>query len=98
MAKGISKEKTKNRRVTFLLEAPEAKEVLVGGDFNTWNARAHPMKQDESGVWKKMLMLPPGKYEYKFLVDGRWRNDPKNDQMCPNCFGSQNNVIVLPRT
>jgi len=95
MSKGRSKEKPNRRKMTLSLEAPNAKEVMVVGDFNTWNATTHPMKQDEAGVWKKMFMLPPGRYEYKFLVDGRWRNDSKNDQVCPNCYGSLNNVLTI---
>jgi len=95
MPKAISKEKTKKRRVIFSLEAADAQKVILGGDFNQWNANAHPMKKDESGVWKRVLMLEPGRYEYKFLVDGQWRNDPNNDQTCANCFGTHNNVLVI---
>jgi len=95
MSRARAKEKAKRRRSTFSLEAPNAKEVAIGGDFNKWNAKAHPMKKGETGMWKKMIMLPPGRYEYKFLVDGQWRNDPKNEQACPNCFGSQNNILLI---
>jgi hypothetical protein len=32
-------------------------------------------------------------------VDGEWYNDPGNTLKCPNCFGSENNVIeVLSET
>ena len=95
MAPKSIKTKTKRRRAIFSLEAPDANQVLLGGDFNQWNENAHPMKKDESGVWKKALMLEPGRYEYKFLVDGQWRNDPNNDQTCANCFGTHNNVLVI---
>ena len=93
MAKTSPKKKSNKQRVTFSLSEPNANEVSLGGDFNNWDAIAHPMKKDANGVWKKPLVLPPARYEYKFLVDGRWRNDPKNDKTCPNCFGTQNNVI-----
>lgn len=96
MPKGKSKEKAKRRRVTLSLESPNAKEVSLMGDFNTWNAKTHLMKKDESGTWKKIVMLSPGKYEYKFLVDGEWQNDPGNQQTCLNCFGTHNNVIIVP--
>ncbi len=95
MSKEKSKEKSKRRRVNLSLEAHNSKQVMVAGDFNAWNANTHPMKQDEKGVWKKMLILPSGRYEYKFLVDGKWQDDPKNDQKCPNCFGTQNNVLII---
>ena len=56
------------------------------------------MKINEDGLWKKIVMLPPGKYEYKFLVDGQWWHDPSNAYVCINCFGTQNNVLVVAGT
>jgi hypothetical protein len=53
------------------------------------------MKKDENGVWKKIVMLTPGRYEYKFLVDGQWRTDPENDQVCFNRFGTRNNIFIV---
>jgi len=96
MSKGKSKQKIKNRRVTFSLEAAEAKEVLLMGDFNDWSPKKHPMRRDENGMWNKAVMLSLGDYEYKFLVDGQWREDPRNNRRCTNCFGTFNNVIRLP--
>jgi 1,4-alpha-glucan branching enzyme len=95
MPKGKSQKKIKRRRVTLTLKAPKAKEVILMGDFNKWNAKNHPMKRIKGGVWEKIVMLPPGRHEYKFLVDGQWWTDPKNEQMCYNCFGTQNSVIVI---
>ena len=95
MAEKVKKTKRKRRRVTFTLEAPKANKVILMGDFNKWDDQIHPMKKNRSGVWEKITMLLPGRYEYRFLVDGQWWNDPKNDQVCPNCFGTQNNVMVI---
>jgi hypothetical protein len=53
------------------------------------------MKRDKNGVWNKAVLLPPGNYQYKFLVDGQWREDPKNNHTCLNCFGSYNNILNL---
>lgn len=87
--------KPKRRRTLFLIEAPEAGEVYLVGDFNNWDARKHPMKREENGVWKKITILVPGRYEYKFLVDGRWQTDTASDQTCWNNYGTQNNVIEV---
>jgi 1,4-alpha-glucan branching enzyme len=95
MGKTKAKKNSIQRRVTFSLSAPTAKEVSLGGNFNNWDLAAHPMKKDANGVWKKTLVLAPGRYDYKFLVDNRWENDPKNDKTCPNSFGTQNNVIKV---
>jgi 1,4-alpha-glucan branching enzyme len=94
MEKG-KKKKIKKRRVTMTLKAQGAKGVCLVGDFNNWNHRIHPMKRNEKGVWTKAVMLPPGRYEYKFLVDGEWLNDPENNDFCPNHFGGLNSVIVV---
>jgi 1,4-alpha-glucan branching enzyme len=69
-SKTNSKQIIKQRRVTFSFEAVAAKEVILMGDFNNWNPKKHPMKNDGHGVWNKTLELIPGKYEYKFFVGG----------------------------
>ena len=95
MAKTKPKRKPTRRRVIFSLNTAKAKAVILMGDFNGWNAKAHPMKKDENEVWKKIVMLTPGKYEYKFLVDGRWQTDPDNDKVCFNRFGTRNNILIV---
>jgi 1,4-alpha-glucan branching enzyme len=83
----------KRHKVTFSLESTDAGEVILIGDFNNWNPKKHPMKRDGNGKWIKSVMVPPGNYEYKFLVDGQWKEDPKNKQLCFNCFGTHNNIL-----
>ena len=95
MTKVKSKQKMEKQKVIFSIEAAEAKKVILMGDFNNWDPKTHPMKKDGNGVWKKTLMLPPNKYEYKFLIDGDWKEDPRNDQECPNCFGTVNSIFTL---
>ncbi len=85
----------KRKRVTLTLEAPFAETVLLMGDFNQWNEKKHPMKESKPGMWKKIIMVPAGRYEYRFMVDGQWRNDPANDQICANCFGGTNNILEV---
>jgi 5'-AMP-activated protein kinase regulatory beta subunit len=65
------------------------------GDFNQWDPKVHPMKKNKSGVWEKMTLLFPGTYEYRFMVDGKWENDPENHQKRTNRFGTINNLIVV---
>lgn len=92
------KPKVKRRRITFVLKQPNAREVQLLGDFNQWNPRKHPMRREKDGAWKKIVMIPPGRYEYLFQVDGKWVPDPDNKALTRNCFGTFNNVInVTPR-
>ena len=86
MAKAGSKKDIKRRKITFAFETSDAKKVILMGDFNNWSPKKHLMKKNENGIWTKIVMLLPGKYEYKFLVDGEWKEDPQNDQKCLNRF------------
>jgi len=95
MATVKSKKKIKRKKVTFSIDFSGANEVILMGDFNNWNPKKHVMKRDKNGLWSKAVLLPPGSYQYKFLVDGQWREDPKNNQTCLNCFGSYNNILNL---
>jgi 5'-AMP-activated protein kinase regulatory beta subunit len=90
-----SKSSVKRRRVKFSFVGNGAKAVALVGDFNNWNPEANPMKRDVYGIWSKEIMIPPGKYEYKFFVDGNWAEDPKNNQKDLNCFGTYNSVLSL---
>ncbi|MCF8095687.1 MAG: glycogen-binding domain-containing protein [Desulfobacteraceae bacterium] len=83
------------KRVVFWLNAESANEVCIVGDFNGWQAQKHLLKRKPGGFWEKTLMLPPGRYEYKFLVDGNWWLDPSNGHCCDNCFGGQNSVVEV---
>jgi 1,4-alpha-glucan branching enzyme len=78
------------KRVTFKLIAPEAGQVILAGTFNGWAEDATPLKRDAKGVWKTQVTLEPGRYEYRFRVDGHWRDDPENPARIPNGFGTEN--------
>jgi len=97
MAKIEPKKKIKRRKIMFSFESSDAKEVILMGDFNNWNPKKHPMKKDGDGKWTKAVILPPGQYEYKFLVDGQWKEDPQSERNCPNKFGTYNNVFNLTK-
>jgi 1,4-alpha-glucan branching enzyme len=87
--------KQKTKAIQFSLDAGEAKKVSLVGEFNQWNPDADPMKRDGKGTWTKTKMLSSGNIEYKFWVDGRWIQDPENLRVCPNCFGTQNNIVKV---
>jgi len=42
------------------------------------------------------LIFTPGRYEFKFLVDGKWCVGSKKVQTVPNCFGTFNHVLIVP--
>ncbi len=87
--------KIKTKKVQFEFFAPGALKVFLAGDFNNWDTTANPMKKDKKGLWKTTVSLEPGRYEYRFLVDGNWANDPSCAGCVPNEFGSTNCVRIV---
>lgn len=71
------------RAVSFRLLAPAAQSVFVGGSFNDFNAAQYPLARRDDGVWETEVSLNPGRYAYKFKVDGEWRLDPTNPERTP---------------
>ena len=81
--------------VCLELIRPEAQEVCVAGSFNDWHPSATPMVRLKDGKWAKELSLSPGRYEYRFVVDGQWVDDPAAKEFIPNPFGGANAVLVV---
>jgi 1,4-alpha-glucan branching enzyme len=82
--------------VTFKIDAPSAKGVFLAGDFNGWEINAEGMlSAQDSGSWEKRVVLPPGRYRYKFWVDGEWLLDSQNPQQEQNVFGSLDSVLNI---
>ncbi len=82
------------RRVYFKITEPEAEDVRLVGSFNDWEQEGRDLKRDWRGVWKTWMMLEPGDYEYRFVVDGEWRNDPEARDVA-NPFGTSNSLQVV---
>jgi 1,4-alpha-glucan branching enzyme len=80
----------------FHIAAPDAKSVALAGDFNNWDPALTPLKRDKAGVWKVALRLQPGRYQYKFLIDGiEWKEDPGNPNRVSTPFGTFNSVCEV---
>lgn len=85
----------KSKAMELKLSAPKAKKVSVAGTFNNWDIKNNAAKKDTRGNWTIKLDLAPGRYEYKFVVDGSWINDPKCSNVVGNSFGTQNSVLEV---
>jgi len=78
---------------TFKLKQfPDAKNVIVTGSFNGWSRDSYQMARKD-GAWVYNLYLKPGKYTYKFIVDGQWMIDPANEDWEENSEGTGNSVV-----
>ena len=90
-----SKPKTSHRRVVFRCEAPDARNVALVGSLNDWDPQRHPMTRKGRAPWQKTVLLAPGVYEYKFWIDGQWREGPGNAHTRPNPFGTVNSIVAV---
>ena len=81
--------------IEFVWKQASATSVTVAGSFNGWDASRTPLKKAEDGEWKATVWLPAGRYEYRFIVDGQWINDPNARESVENTFGSTNSVLVV---
>lgn len=91
----MAKTANPKRKVTFSLAAPEAGIVELLGDFTGWEQSPVPLRKTKNGAWSRQVSLSPGRYEYRFRVDGRWQDDPACTERAANCFGSENCVRVV---
>lgn len=80
---------------TFTYADPKAKTVSVAGQFNNWHATANPLKKDQAGVWTTSVPLKPGKYQYRFVVDGDLRLDPTNPDSADDGTGKTNSIKTV---
>lgn len=71
--------------------------VALPGEFNGWRTDTHVLVQKEKDLWYIAIpMLPPGIYQYKFVVDQNlWQSDPANFYHCPDGFNGFNNLILI---
>ncbi len=89
----IKEEMPKLSEVSFCITAPDAKEVYVVGDFNAWQQDNTSRMENHNGVWSKTLRFNCGRYQYRFIIDGVWTEDPNNPVREMNPYGQMNSLI-----
>jgi hypothetical protein len=91
--------------VTFRFAAPSARVVQLAGNWpeNNWLAGqaqtgsflVGEMKEDNgTGIWVRTEKLPPGRYQYKFVIDRvNWKEDPNNPNRTDDGYGGFNSLL-----
>ncbi len=75
------------------IENPKA---FLTGTFNGWHPNNLPMLPDETGIPRLNLFLEPGKYYFKFIVDGIPTTDA-NYKLVTDVQGNEMNMIhIMP--
>jgi hypothetical protein len=82
--------------VSFNYYDPVAQNVQLVGDFSNWEPVYDVMVQEKgNNIWKGTFPLDPGKYQYKFVVDGEWKIDPFNPEVATNDLGANNSLVIV---
>ena len=96
VARGIERA---DREIVIRFRNRDATDVRLAGDFNGWipdkDVQSTVESEGSTRVWTKVLSLPPGTYEYRYVVDGEWREDPENPLAVPGPVGGRNSVLVV---
>ena len=96
-ADAVPKQLIRKRRFRFTVDACPGSEVSVVGSFNGWAPGRHPLRPtvDQPGVFDRTLLLPAGRYEYKFVIEGEWSADPSCPRWVVNEFRTLNSVVEI---
>ena len=88
--------KAVEKSVVLAMRAAVGEAVGLAGSFNQWNPTGKKMlDQKNEGVYTASIKLAPGRYEYKFVIDGTWCADPENLDFVRNEHGTLNSVVVV---
>lgn len=92
----MKKATVKRRRVKFEVLAEPDSKVFLAGSFNNWDGETKQLKEkDGDGVYTGTLLLEPGEYEYKFVINGEWLIDSENPNFSQNQMGTLNSVVKV---
>jgi chromosome partitioning protein len=85
--------------VLFVQPLSVGKQVFIAGDFNGWSAMSLPMtRNDRLGVYERLVQIPPGRWQYRLVIDGHWTHDSVNPSTQQNPFGGLNSILDIPAT
>jgi len=83
--------------VFFSIFAPDAREVYVVGDFNNWKIDRESCMQKEGSFWAKRINIACGKHRYRFVIDGKWTEDPNNPSKESNPYGEMDSILEIAK-
>jgi 1,4-alpha-glucan branching enzyme len=85
----------RKKRVRFQFTDIAARKVFLAGSFNAWDPSVRPLKKNAEGLWRTTVALEHGVYQYRFIVDGEWKEDPSFQNKLIDGSVAFNSVIVV---
>ena len=66
-----------DKGVMFVQPGEATTSIAVAGDFNQWSPTATVLiHQPQLGVQQALVQIPPGLYQYRLVINGRWQAAP----------------------
>ncbi|MFA5115227.1 MAG: AAA family ATPase [Candidatus Omnitrophota bacterium] len=93
----VREELPKLNNVFFSVFAPDAKDVHVVGNFNNWSLDGESRMHKEGAFWAKRINLNSGRYRYRFVIDGKWTEDPNNPSKELNPYGEMDSLLEVAK-
>lgn len=81
--------------ITFKLEESSNNDIYITGDFNNWNPFLYRMHEISAGNYQLNLNLPPGRYGYYYIIDGKRVTDPENRNIGYSNLGEKVSLLVV---
>ncbi len=83
--------------VAFTQPGEPATNIAIAGEFNGWSPSATPLSYDAAeGAHRALVRIPPGKYQYQVVIDGRWHADRHNVHKRINAYEEANSLLFVP--
>lgn len=96
-AENFSPPRVAKDKILFFFHDDNAAAISLAGDFNDWKPNEIELTKQPNGFWQAQIkILPPGKYRYKFIIDGaRWTEDASNGLKEADGFGGFNSILYI---
>ena len=81
------------QRVVLSFQNHQQRDIRIAGEFNEWIADKDIQTVTENDIIHKVFYVEPGDYQYRLIVDGKWRNDPTNPRQALSTLGIHNSLL-----
>lgn len=83
------------QRVELVYPDFAGRELKIAGEFNNWAPDEGVETIIDGNSIRKVFFVEPGEYQYRLIIDGKWRNDPTNPDQILNSLGVHTSMLKV---
>jgi hypothetical protein len=83
------------QRIELVYPNYNDRDLKIAGEFNDWVPDQGVETFLDGDAIHKVLYIKPGEYQYRLVIDGKWRNDPTNPEQILNSLGVHNSMLKV---